>query len=349
MPQRTRPTDRSSPGCRWTAVSTIAGVSTLMISGALHAQTPAAQPSVSPAPSSSQPEGETAGMRFDRGVMFYKSGAFEMALVEFRRVYELIPNYRVLYNVGQTCFQLKDFACALRSFDQYLTEGGAEVPAERRTAVTAEISSLRNLVATVQVQVDDGATLEVDEVVVGRAPLPAPLTLNPGRHRISASKPGFHPAMRPLVVASSDKATLQLTLVPIEKPATPPAAPVAASAPTPVPPAAREPQGSLLWIGWVGAGALAAGSIVSGIMAIDASGTLRDERETLPGSRKDLDDARASLDRWSLAADILGGAALVTAGATLYFTLKQPSAQADKPASARIRLLPGAVQLHGTF
>ncbi len=290
-------------------------------------------------------------MRFDRGVMFYKSGAFEMALVEFRRVYELVPNYRVLYNVGQTCFQLRDFACALRSFDQYLTEGGAEVPADRRTAVTAEIASLRSLVATVQVQVDDGATLEVDEVVVGRAPLPAPLTLNPGRHRISASKPGFHPAMRQLVVASSDKTSLQLALVPIEKPSAPTSAPVTASAPPPPspPPPQRESHGSLLWIGWVGAGALAAGSIVSGIMAIDASGTLRDERETLPGSRKDLDDARASLDRWSLAADILGGAALVTAGATLYFTLRKPSAQADKPAAAQLRLLPGAVQLHGTF
>ncbi len=291
-------------------------------------------------------------MRFDRGVMFYKSGAFEMALVEFRRVYELVPNYRVLYNVGQTCFQLKDFACALRSFDQYLTEGGAEVPADRRTAVTAEIASLRSLVATVQVQVDDGATLEVDDVVVGRAPLPAPLTLNPGRHRISASKPGFHAAMRQLVVASSDNATLQLALVAIEKPSAPTLAPVSASAPPatpPTPPPQRDPQGSLLWIGWVGAGALAAGSIVSGIMAINASATLRDERETLPGSRKELDDARASLDRWSLAADILGGAALVTAGATLYFTLRKPSAQADKPAAAQLRLLPGAVQLHGTF
>ncbi len=36
------------------------------------------------------------------------------------RAYELAPAYQVLYNIAGTCYQLKDYACALRAFEKYL-------------------------------------------------------------------------------------------------------------------------------------------------------------------------------------------------------------------------------------
>ena len=59
-----------------------------------------------------------ASKRFRRGVKLYNDGDFVAALIEFKRAYELEPNYRVLYNLGQTSRELKDYAAALRAYEQ---------------------------------------------------------------------------------------------------------------------------------------------------------------------------------------------------------------------------------------
>ncbi|RYE85226.1 MAG: hypothetical protein EOO75_17190, partial [Myxococcales bacterium] len=81
------------------------------------------------APNEAQEEGR---QRFKRGVEFFKEGDYNAALVEFRRAYEVAPSYRILYNLGQTSYELQDYAGALTAFTRYLKEGGAEVDAARR-------------------------------------------------------------------------------------------------------------------------------------------------------------------------------------------------------------------------
>ena len=44
---------------------------------------------------------DEASQHFRSGVAFYKDHDFAAALVEFKRAYELVPNYGVLYNLGQ--------------------------------------------------------------------------------------------------------------------------------------------------------------------------------------------------------------------------------------------------------
>ena len=39
-----------------------------------------------------------ARAHFSRGVEFYKEGDYRTALIEFKRAYEVLPNYKVLYN-----------------------------------------------------------------------------------------------------------------------------------------------------------------------------------------------------------------------------------------------------------
>src|SRR5205823_3161495 len=63
---------------------------------------------------------------FQAGVQFYKEGDFRAALIEFKRAYESAPNYKVLYNLGQTNLELQDYAQALTSFQKYLTDGGKD-------------------------------------------------------------------------------------------------------------------------------------------------------------------------------------------------------------------------------
>ena len=81
-------------------------------------------------------------VHFQRGVTFYKDGDYRSALVEFQEAFRVAPNYRLLLNIGKTHAELQDFAGAVVAFRQYLTEGGTEISAARRTEVESELRRL---------------------------------------------------------------------------------------------------------------------------------------------------------------------------------------------------------------
>ena len=84
---------------------------------------------------------DDAQRRFQRGVELYKEGDFGGALVEFKRAYELVPSYKILYNLGQVSYQRHDYASALRYFRQYLGEGDQAIAVDRQAQVAARYSS----------------------------------------------------------------------------------------------------------------------------------------------------------------------------------------------------------------
>src|SRR5512132_1338131 len=109
---------------------------------------------------------------FTRGVALFREGDYRAALVEFRRAYEISHNYRALYNIAQTEFEVQDYAGARSSFQKYLTEGGAEIEAGRRAEVEADIKKLAARVARIEIKTNtEGADILVDDVVIGQAPL----------------------------------------------------------------------------------------------------------------------------------------------------------------------------------
>src|SRR6188768_2257405 len=81
--------------------------------------------------------------RFQRGVSLYREGSFDAALAEFRRAYEIAPNYRILYNLAQVQVERHDSVAALTLFGQYLQQGDTEIDAERRAQVERDMQSLR--------------------------------------------------------------------------------------------------------------------------------------------------------------------------------------------------------------
>jgi len=120
--------------------------------------------SSSPPGSSEEEAKRQAKERFEHGKEFYRDGAFAAALVEFRKAYGLSANWRVLYNIGQVCYQIQDFVCALASFDDYLAKGGANVENDRRAEVEQESSRLRMRVARLVLQSSvDGAEVSIDD------------------------------------------------------------------------------------------------------------------------------------------------------------------------------------------
>src|SRR5437588_2053229 len=96
-----------------------------------------------------------AAKHFQRGVDLYNDGDFRGALVEFKKAYSVWPRANVLYDIGQTEYQLLDYASALKTMERYLAETGPN--AAHRGEVESTVEVLRGRVGRVLLTTDGGA------------------------------------------------------------------------------------------------------------------------------------------------------------------------------------------------
>lgn len=290
------------------------------------------------APETDDAKKAEAKTRFQNGLSLYDEGAFDAARVQFERAYALAPSYKILYNVGLVYKQLNEFVGSLKALEQYLAEGGKEVPEDRRQEATKLIESLRKIIASANVNVNvPGAEITVDDAVVGKAPLSGPVMINPGRRKIGAKAQGKLPDNKVVTVAGGDRITVDLNLTES----------VVINQGTDVKPI----------IAWAATGGLAIGAGVTAFLANGAS----DDREALRSRRDvtkaDLDDALEKQQTLSLVSDILTVATIVGIGASVYLTwFNKPSEKAspdkpkDAPAAAKaVKVTPGIGSLRVTF
>jgi MYXO-CTERM domain-containing protein len=205
-----------------------------------------AQPSQPPPTKAQEKEAAT---RFKRGLDLFKDGDYQAALIEFRRAYELAPNYNVLYNIGQVYFQLQDYPGALNALERYLNDGGDKIPKARRDDVQSDIDKLKARVATIEITTKEpGSEVSIDDVAVGKSPLAKPVMVSAGRHKISVCKAGDPCTTQVVEVASAENVKIAMDATEKEvtpaAPAEPPASPEPqGSAVSPAPPTPVEPQG----------------------------------------------------------------------------------------------------------
>lgn len=292
-----------------------------------------------------------AGKHFQRGVTLYNEADYRAALVEFRRAYEVAPNPAVLYNIGQTYYQLQSYAQALTTFERFLAEAGEGASHQKEVEETVEVLKARvgKLVITVN---REGCELTIDDELAGKSPLGEPVRVSIGRRKVIAMCEGRPAETRIVEVAAGDQLEVPIA---IAAPAdlTPAAAAARLATPAPAP---KSTAATWRKVGWVTTGVLAAGAVTTGVLALLASRDLDDERRTFPSSLDTLDDKSAKLRRLSLAADVLGAAALVVGGVTLTFTLtgrgRSSVESRDRTAGlrdVRLGVSPSGVSLGGDF
>ena len=267
-----------------------------------------------------------AGKHFQRGVALFNEADYAGALAEFKKAYELAPNAAVLYNIGQTHFQLRAYAAALPVFERYLAESG--VSAEHRAEAEANIETLRARVGKIDVLAPDGTEVTIDDEVAGKTPLP-PIIAAVGRRKVTTFKDGSQQVRFAEVSAGE---TVRVEVKPVTA--------IVSREPGAVtyPPSEERGTSALPTVLWVGTGALAAGALTTGILALGASSTLSDERGKRAGetSRSALDDAESKTKTLALVTDLLAGAAIVTGGLALYVTLTaKPSRTGALPPPTR--------------
>ncbi len=294
-----------------------AGCSAFLIAPLAHAQARAA----ATAPEPPGTDVERARVHYDRGIQLYNEENYDAALYEFERAYELAPSFKILYNMARIQRQQNNYAASLLNFRRYLNEGAANVPEDRRKEVERDIELLKPRVATIDIKVNvDGADIYLDDSpvctgvqtgCVGKSPLPGPVTVNPGRRRITAQKTGFQPASTTIRVVGSDAVSAKIDMVENGKTII------------------RTGTDWRPVVAWTVTGALAISTGVTGYLALKASSDLKDlekVRNTDQGGtlRQQLDDQHTKLKTFAVVSDVLLACTIVAGGVSAYLTWFMP-------------------------
>ena len=287
-----------------------------------------------------------AAKHFQRGVSLYGEADYRAALVEFKRAYAIAPNISVLYNVGETEFQLQDYAGALTTFDRYLAESPPNE--SHRAEVDGNVEVLRSRVGHLIVtSAPTGADITVDDEPAGKAPLERPLLVSIGRRKVVATLPGRPSVSRYVEVAADDNVTVALPLpAPVDSDAT------ASASSAPDVPDESHVGTTLRIAGWIGTAVLAGGAGVFGYLATDESSQLQKDRAMFPVAGSTLAHASNLTMTYSIAADSLAAAALVLGGVTLVSTLASHSTGSPARGAAsevRVGLGPTSARFEMTF
>jgi hypothetical protein len=281
-----------------------------------------------------------AGKHFQRGVALYNEADYRAALVEFRRAYDTAPNPAVLYNIGQTYYQLQNYAAALNALERYLNESGPA--AAHRQEVDQTIATLQARVGKVAVTTNvPDCEISIDDEIVGKTPFTEPVLVSIGHRKVTAVHEGSPPDTRFVDVAAGDTVAVALQVAPT--------AGGPAANPGGVSSHASDNKG-LITAGWIITGGLGVLAVTSGVIAFVESRQLSDLRNSFDPSKerddvkKQLDDKSKSVSTFSTAADILGLATLVAGGISLKLTLSR-----SHDREVHVAVVPNGLQLAGTF
>ena len=292
---------------------------------------------------------DEARTQFEQGLALYNEHKFDQAAIAFGRAYELKPTYKLLYNLGQVENELSHYAVALEVYTRYLTEGGEDIPDDRREQVKSEIKRLNALVGMIVILGgEEGATILVDKEERGKTPHMGMIFVDLGKHEVVVELGTRRLLERVVKVAGGEKVVLE-----VSKDDT---SPIAEESTTPLPPEETpdESSGRRLWT-WVALGVgvgAGIGAGVTGGLAMSREGSLETncpDKICPPGEEGELDSTK----KLALASTILTGvaAAGIAAGVVLFFVEPGLGETEDAPVALLPSVTPngGWLQIVGRF
>jgi hypothetical protein len=246
-----------------------------------------------------------ARRRYDRALELSDEGNYDEALLELQRAYTLAPTYRLLYNLGVVSVAVHDYVKAIDYFNRYLIEGGSDIEPARVMEVQTQIDRLKNRIAKIRVDVSvPDADIAVDNILVGKSPLNTLLTINSGRHVVTASLQGYFPATTVVEVVGNETKVVSLNLI---------RSVVQEKASRPIP-----------WLGWGITAALGVGTAVTGVFALNSESSYDAAVNRLGVSGSEVNSDYRKMRTWSVTSDALLVATVIAAGVSFYFTIKSP-------------------------
>ena len=127
-----------------------------------------------------QTPSENAKAAYNMGREYFEDGDFIKAAAEFKRAYELMPSWKILYNIAQSEAAAKHYGLALEAFEAYLVEGGDDLTTDREEMITNEIKHLKTKTGSINLTAPDGSDVLINNTLRGTTPLPGNIRVNAG-------------------------------------------------------------------------------------------------------------------------------------------------------------------------
>jgi len=153
--------------------------------------------------------------RFSRGLHLFENGDNGGALAEFERAHQLVPNRLVMYNIALVYAAMNRPVEALLFLEELLSDPGTLKP-EYLTRARAAKEEQERRIGQLDVTVNVPATIEVDGLRAGNAPLQKPLQVAAGEHVVGVMAQGYLPVRQSVTVAGQSRAELSFELQPTE-------------------------------------------------------------------------------------------------------------------------------------
>lgn len=299
-----------------------------------------------------------AARHHSRGLSLVKAHAYGEAIAEFNQAYDLGRDFAVLYDIAQAYISIDQPVFAVDTLRKYLSQGGNRVPAARRKAVEAEVSEQEGRIATLLVRPNvTGASIRLDGIEVGTAPMSEDLRINAGAHLIAVAAEGYRPWEQPVDLVGGEQKILDIRLEAKMAPAAPPASPAPAPATTgasaitaPIPVAAVEqpaqpaspPMSTERKVAFGLAGLGVAALTMGGVYGMRALSKRHDSDTFCPQDQctqagVDLNNQAKTAAR---IADVAFGIGLASAAVATYLFVRSPKHQtvAEAPRNDGVRL-----------
>ena len=215
-------------------------------------------------------EPETADQLVAKGVELRKKGDHAGALREFQAAHAKDPSGRTLAQMGIAEATLQRWVDAENHLSQAL-ESSIRWVEKNRATLEQTLQTVRTHTAEISIYGTTGATVTVDDKVVGRIPLPTIPRVNEGDVTVRVESPGHKPFVQTLPAKGGSRLIVTASLEPLA-PEPPPAPVVPLVLPSPAhadtSPAVRP------WRRWTGIGLLTAGVVAAtwGIVWIAVDG-----------------------------------------------------------------------------
>jgi hypothetical protein len=138
-----------------------------------------------PALGQDDPTVKAARARFQEGVAFFDKGEYENARAAFLQAYALRKHPAVLLNLAQSSLRSGHALDAAKYFQQYLHDSTSLSPTQKADAERG-LADARQKLGRIEVTAPAGSIVTIDGDGAGTAPLPDPVDVEPGSHRVKA-------------------------------------------------------------------------------------------------------------------------------------------------------------------
>jgi hypothetical protein len=152
---------------------------------------------------------------FFRGLQAFARQQYPDALALFLASWKIKHKSIVLYNIAMSYKALFQYRRSITAFRQYIERRGKKLQIWKRRQIERSISRMTRKLARLKLGVHPaGATVRVDGRVVGRAPLPTVVLMDPGRRIVEVAARGYQTMRTELNVTAGQLVSMGIRLLP---------------------------------------------------------------------------------------------------------------------------------------